>query len=296
MQYDLIAELAGAFPVEVLCSVLGLSRSAYYRYQRGASYQQSTTKQRQQQLVEQVFTEHKRRYGSRRIVAELQQQGHQMGRHRVRSLMKLSDLQPIQPKSFVPRTTDSTHGKGFWPNLLLNQPLPQAPDRVWISDITYLPLVSGEWAYLGGWLDLFSRRVVGWRVDDNMEESLVRLPLQAALASRQPLPGLILHSDRGGQYVSTEIRKVIDLWRIRPSMSRADNPYDNAFAESFWSRLKAELLEGGAFLSVEDARTEIFDYIELYYNRVRRHSSLGYQSPDQFEQQYHTNLASLVCR
>ena len=264
MQYDLIAELAGAFPVEVLCSVLGLSRSAYYRYQRGASYQQSTTKQRQQQLVEQVFTEHKRRYGSRRIVAELQQQGHQMGRHRVRSLMKLSDLQPIQPKSFVPRTTDSTHGKGFWPNLLLNQPLPQAPDRVWISDITYLPLVSGEWAYLGGWLDLFSRRVVGWRVDDNMEESLVRLPLQAALASRQPLPGLILHSGRGGQYVSTEIRKVIDLWRIRPSMSRADNPYDNAFAESFWSRLKAELLEGGAFLSVEDARTEIFDYIELY--------------------------------
>ena len=129
-----------------------------------------------------------------------------------------------------------------------------------------------------------------------MEESLVRLPLQAALRVRQPLPGLILHSDRGGQYVSTEIKKVIDLWRIRPSMSRADDPYDNAFAESFWSRLKAELLEGGAFLTLEDARTEIFDYIELYYNRVRRHSSPGYQSPDKFEQQYHTNLASLVCR
>jgi putative transposase len=210
--------------------------------------------------------------------------------------MKLADLQPIQPKSFVPRTTDSTHDKGFWPNLLLGQSLPQAPNLVWISDITYLPLVNGEWAYLGGWLDLFSRRVVGWRVDDNMEETLVRLPLQVALAARQPLPGLILHSDRGGQYVSTEVRKLIDLWRIRPSMSRADDPYDNAFAESFWSRLKAELLEGGAFLSVDDARTEIFDYIELYYNRVRRHSSLGYQSPDQFEQQYHTNLTSLVCR
>lgn len=125
--------------------------------------------------------------------------------------------------------------------------------------------------------------------------------LQAALSARQPLPGLMLHSDRGGQYASTEIRELIDLWRIRPSMSRADDPYDNrtggpAFAESFWSRLKAELVEGGAFLSVEDARTEIFDYIEMYYNRVRRHSSLGYQSPDQFEQQYHTNLASLVCR
>ena len=179
------------------------------------------SKQRQQQLVEQVFHEHKRRYGSRRIVAELQQQGYQIGRHQVRTLMKLADLQPIQPKSFVPRTTDSTHGKGYWPNLLLDQPLPLAPNLVWISDITYLPLVNGEWAYLGGWLDLFSRRVVGWRVDDNMEESLVRLPLQAALSSRQPLPGLILHSDRGGQYVSTEIRKVIELWRVRPSMSRA---------------------------------------------------------------------------
>ena len=296
MYYDLVAELADEFSVESLCLVLTISRSAYYRYQRGESYQQSTINQQKQHLVEQVFNDHKRRYGSRRIVAELQGQGHQIGRHQVRTLMKLADLQPIQPKSFVPRTTDSTHGKGYWPNLLLNQPLPLAPDLVWISDITYLPLVNGEWAYLGGWLDLFSRRVVGWRVDDNMEESLVRLPLQAALSARQPLPGLILHSDRGGQYVSTEIRKVIDLWRIRPSMSRADDPYDNAFAESFWSRLKAELLEGGAFLNVEDARTEIFDYIEVYYNRVRRHSSLGYQSPDKFEQQYHTNLASLVCR
>ena len=142
--------------------------------------------------------------------------------------------------------------------------MPLAPNLVWISDITYLPLVNGQWAYLGGWLDLFSRRVVGWRVDDNMGEALIRLPLQAALTARQPLPGLILHSDRGGQYVATEVRELIDVWRIKPSMSRADDPYDNAFAESFWSRLKAELLEGGAFLNVDDARTEIFDYIETY--------------------------------
>ena len=221
--------------METLCAVLGVSRTAYYRYKRGHSYQPTLAKQDKTQLVEQVFRAHKRRYGSRRIVAELQQQGYQIGRHQVRALMKLADLQPIQPKSFVPRTTDSTHGKGYWPNLLLDQPMPLAPNLVWISDITYLPLVNGQWAYLGGWLDLFSRRVVGWRVDDNMGEALIRLPLQAALTARQPLPGLILHSDRGGQYVATEVRELIDVWRIKPSMSRADDPYDNAFAESFWT-------------------------------------------------------------
>jgi putative transposase len=276
--------------VETLCAVLGVSRTAYYRYKRGQSYQPTTHQQAKKQLVEQVFWGHKRRYGSRRIVAELQEQGHQVGRQQVRSLMKLADLQAIQPKSFVPRTTDSTHGKGYWPNLLLGQPVPTAPNLVWVSDITYLPLIDGEWAYLGGWMDLFSRRIVGWRVDDNMEDALVITPLRAALQSRQPAQGLITHSDRGGQYVSNDLQELVSLWRIRPSMSRADDPYDNAFAESFWSRLKAELLEGGCFLSVDDARTEIFEYIESYYNRVRKHSSLGYKSPEQFENEYYKNL------
>ncbi|GAB4000043.1 hypothetical protein GCM10028807_51840 [Spirosoma daeguense] len=282
--------------VETLCSVLEVSRTAYYRYQRGESYKPTVEKGKKQQLIEQVFADHKRRYGSRRIVAELKEQGHEVGRHQVRTLMKQAGLQSIQPKSFVPRTTDSTHGKGYWPNLLLDQPLPQGPNLIWVSDITYLPLTNGEWAYLGSWMDLFSRRIVGWCVDDNMEDDLVIIPLRNALQSRQPLPGLVTHSDRGGQYVSNDLHELISLWKIRPSMSRADDPYDNAFAESFWSRLKAELLEGGTFLNVADARTEIFEYIEMYYNRVRKHSSLGYKSPDQFEQQYYTKLASSVCR
>jgi len=142
---------------------------------------------------------------------------------------------------------------------------------------------------------------VGWQVDDNMEDALVIVPLQNALKVRQPPAGLIVHSDRGGQYVSNDLRELVRLWKIRPSMSRADDPYDNrtggpAFAESFWRRLKAEMLEGGAFLNVQDAKVEIFDYIEIYYNRVRRHSSLGYQSPEHFESQYHQKLASKVCR
>lgn len=290
LHYDLIQRLADEFNVETLCAVLGVSRTAYYRYKRGQSYQPTTHQQAKKQLVEQVFWAHKRRYGSRRILAELQEQGHQMGRQQVRSLMKLADLQAIQPKPFVPRTTDSTHGKGYWSNLLLGQPMPTAPNLVWVSDITYLPLIDGEWAYLGGWMDLFSRRIVGWRVDDNMEDALVITPLRTALQSRQPAHSLITHSDRGGQYISSDLQELVSLWRIRPSMSRADDPYDNAFAESFWSRLKAELLEGGCFLSVDDARTEIFEYIESYYNRVRKHSSLGYKSPEQFENEYYKNL------
>lgn len=223
-------------------------------------------------------------------MAELQEQGYSLGRQQVRSLMKLADLQAIQPKSFVPRTTDSTHGKGYWPNLLLGQSVPTAPNLVWVSDITYLPLVNGEWGYLGAWMDLFSRRIVGWRVDGTMEDALILIPLRTALERRQPAPELIVHSDRGGQYISNEVQELVSLWRIRPSMSRADDPYDNAFAESFWSRLKAELLEGGCFLSVDDARTEVFEYIECYYNRVRKHSSLGYKSPEQVEREYYKNL------
>ncbi|UFH57743.1 IS3 family transposase (plasmid) [Spirosoma sp. KNUC1025] len=159
-----------------------------------------------------------------------------------------------------------------------------------------MPLSNGEWAYLAAWMDLYSRKVVGWQVGETMKDELVVVPLRRALKMRQPDPGLVTHSDRGGQYVSADLKELIRLWYIRPSMSRADDPYDNAFAESLWSRLKAELLEGGAFLNVEDAQTEIFDYIEIYYNRARKHSSLGYQCPEQFENQYFTNLTSSVCR
>lgn len=272
--------------------MLKVSRTAYYRYQRGSSYQLTAVREEQLGAVGEIFWQHKRRYGQRRVLAELQQQGYSVGRYRVRSLMQQQGLKAIQPRSFVPRTTDSRHGKRVCANLLLEQPLPTAPNQVWVSDITYLPLADGQWAYLGSWMDLYSRMVVGWKVDDNMEDRLIVDALRQGLHKRQPTPGLIAHSDRGGQYVSNDLRKLIDKTGIRQSMSRKDDPYDNAFAESFWSRFKAEVLEGGAFLSVEDARTEIFDYIEIYYNRVRRHSSLGYQSPLNFETQYYTKLAS----
>ena len=271
-----------------------VSRTAYYRYLRAETYQPTETKKEQMEVVEEIFWQHKRRYGQRRLLIELREQGYRIGRHRVRKLMQQQDLVAIQPKSFVPRTTDSRHGKRICANLLLGQPRPLAPNQVWVSDITYLPLADGQWAYLGSWMDLYSRMIVGWKVDDNMEDTLIIYALNQGLKSRQPEPGLIAHSDRGGQYVSEELRQLLERYGIHQSMSRADNPYDNAFAESFWSRFKAEVVEGGAFLNVEDARTEIFDYIEIYYNRVRRHSALGYKSPLTFETEYYSKLASLL--
>lgn len=300
MRYELVQELANEFAVDTLCQVLRVSRTAYYRYLRGGSYRLSPEKDEHQPLVMEVFAEHKRRYGSRRIRAELQARGYPLGRRQVRTLMKNVGLRAIQPKSFVPRTTDSTHGRGYWPNLLVDHPLPQAPDLVWVSDITYLPLFNGEWAYLATWMDLYSRKVVGWQVGETMEDELVLLPLRRALEVRQPAPSLITHSDRGGQYVSTDLKELMRLWHIRPSMSRAaprwptiptTTPLPSRCGSDRRSgRLKAELLEGGVFMSVEDAHIELFDYIEVYYNRVRKHSSLGYQSPEQFEDQYYTNL------
>ena len=200
--------------------------------------------------------------------------------------MRDHGLKAIQPRSFVPRTTDSRHPYPISANLL------QEPgyngvghiNQVWVGDITFVPLQSG-WAYLAVWMDLYSRKVVGWALAEHMREDLVMMALKRALASRYINEGLIVHSDRGGQYAGKRFRELLDTHKIRQSMSGKDNPYDNAFMESYFSRFKAELLQGGAFERLEDARTEAFEFIEMYYNPIRRHSSLGYISPMTFEQQ-----------
>lgn len=292
LSYELIRALEVDFRVETLCRVLQVSRSGYYRYQKGETYQIGEVKKKQVQEVKKVFDDHKRRYGSRRIVSELQDLPLSVGRHRVRTLMQGAALKAIHPKGFVPKTTDCNHGKRACANLLLNEAakfigLPVAPNRIWVSDITYIPLVNGKFIYLGTWLDLFSRMIVGWQVDENMEESLLIRGLEKALKGRSPLPGLIAHSDRGGQYFSKKLRKLLTSYDCKQSMSRRDEVYDNSYAESFFSRFKTELMEDGAFLRVEDAKTEIFDFIEIYYNRKRRHSALGNKSPLNYETQYY---------
>jgi len=156
-------------------------------------------------------------------------------------------------------------------------------NEVWVGDITYIPMTNGGFLYLSVWMDLYSRKIVGWDLQDNMRESLVIESLQKALNVRRLIRRLLLHSDRGGQYAGTDFRKKLTKHNILQSMSDADNPYDNAHMESFFSRFKAEMLEGGAFRTVEDARSEIFEYIEMYYNTKRLHSSIDYMSPADFE-------------
>ena len=267
-----------------------MSRSAYYAYQAGQSHSLNKGKEDLRQTRIERFTEHRRRYGSRRLLTELQEKGYALGRHQLRRLMQQAGLKAIQPRNFIPRTTNSRHGGPFSPHLLVDLEFPTEPGKVLVGDITYLPLANSEWGYLAAWMDLYSRKTKGWSVAEHLEEELVHSALRKAIGTKQLRAGSVIHSDRGGQYVGKAFRKTLADYRFMQSMSRPDDPYDNAFMEACWWRLKAELLEGGAFPSLEDARIELFDYIENYYNRKRRHSSLGNISPEQFEQKYYLNL------
>ena len=269
-----------------------VSRSAYYLYLQPE--EQNPAQQHLEQQVREVFSEHRRRYGVRRLCAELKDRGLKAGKYKCRRVMKEHGLKAIQPRSFVPRTTDSRHPYPISPNLLLDREPPSRPDEVWVGDITSIPLAGGRWAYLSVWMDLYSRRIVGWQLEDHMREELVTAALQKALQTRAVKPGLIIHSDRGGQYAGGAFRKLLGKRKMAQSMSRADDPYDNAFMESYFSRFKAELLEGGVFEHREDARTEIFEYIEMYYNPKRKHSGLNYQSPIEYENRYLYSLTKQV--
>lgn len=279
--YQVITTQSAHFAVADLCQTLGVSRSGYYAWRQRRPPTDAATP-----LVTQLFWRHSRRYGVRRLVAEVQASGHMYGRRRVRRIMQAEGLRAIQPKSFVPRTTDSRHGARMSPNLLPGLSV-ERPHQVFVSDITYLPLAGGRWAYLATWLDLYSRRITGWQVAQTMTAELVIGALRQSLGRVPPARGLIVHSDRGGQYVDTAFRQLLTAYGYQQSMSRAGETYDNAFAESLFSRYKAELLEDGVFRDVAEAQLETFDYIERYYNPLRRHSALGYVSPEQYERAYY---------
>jgi transposase InsO family protein len=277
-----MSESAKAYPVQELCRVLGVSRSAYYAWRSGQSYQLKDSKAEISQRVKSIFEEHLGRYGSRRIQAELKDQGLSVGRYQIRNRLKEQGLKAIQPRSFVPKTTQTNPNLCRSPNLLLDlEPVSQI-NQVWVGDITYIPLINSGWCYLATWMDLYSRLIVGWNLRSSMQAQLVIQSLQKALNWRRPPPGLIVHSDGGGQYMDAEFRALIGK-HYRQSMTRVDNHYDNAHAESLFSRFKAELVQKGAFISLQDAHTAIFEYIEVYYNRKRRHSAIDYFSPANFE-------------
>ncbi|UCC30013.1 MAG: IS3 family transposase [Phycisphaerales bacterium] len=268
-------------PVAALCHSLGVSRSGYYAWKQGRRSRRAEEDRGLMPQVRAVFREHKRRYGARRVARELSSRGTPCSKHRAGRLMRDMGLEAIQPKSFRPRTTESRHRLGYSPNLLLNEPPSSGVNRVWVGDITYVPLVENGFLYLALLMDLYSRRIVGWELDGNMKESLVLSVLRFAIAGRQPGVGLIHHTDRGGQYAGNKYRRVLERARMLQSMSRADNCYDNAFMESCFGTIKREL-EMERYESEPLARKEIAGYIR-YYNTRRRHSSLDYLTPEEFE-------------
>ena len=260
-----------------------MSRSCYYNYKSKEEVEELS--QQIERAVLKAFRFHKRRYGTRRLVEELSDQGLKVGRSSVRKIMQRNGLVAIQPKSFVPKTTKSHPHLKRSSNLLLDNLLPEGVNQVWVGDITYLAQANGDWLYLSVWLDLCSRHVVGWQVEDHMGEELVIASLKKAILKRRPEKGLIIHTDGGGQYGSRKFRKLLYDLEFKQSMTRKDNHYDNSHVESLFSRFKAEIKDEGLAKDLEDAKTKCFEYIDCYYNTIRKHSSLGYKSPLQFERE-----------
>jgi putative transposase len=270
--------------IRPICAALRVPRSSYYHAAAPTPTQLSD--QETGEAIEAVFKRHRRRYGYRRIWQELHDHGIICAPDRVRRLMAERGLKALQPKTYVPRTSDGRADKPS-PNLLLDQPLPQKPNQAWAGDITFIPTVTG-WLYLAVVIDLCSRKIVGWSLANHLRTELVTEALQQALGSRSGTGETIFHSDRGSQYGSKAYRDLLARSGMRQSMSARANPYHNAWTESFMGTLKTEMLQDGSFIDSSDARTEIFEYIEAYYNTHRKHSALGYQTPAQFEARIHS--------
>ncbi|MGL6269395.1 MAG: IS3 family transposase [Chitinophagaceae bacterium] len=283
--YAFVDSIRHEYPLQLICEVMQISRSSFYEWRNKVTYQTKAKNSMQEQKVVAVFKAHKRRYGVRRIVAELSHQKVEISPYTVRKCLRSNGLKAIQPRSFVPRTTDSRHPYPISPNHLREMKLPEHINQVWVGDITYIPMATGNFRYLSVWMDICSRKIVGWDLQDHMRESLVSASLNKAIRVRKVSPGMMIHSDRGGQYAGQQFRSILQQHNLTQSMSDADNPYDNAHMESFFSRFKAELLESGAFQNAEDSQHQIFEYIEMYYNPSRLHSSIGYLSPNNFESQ-----------
>jgi putative transposase len=268
-----------------MCKVLKVSRSGYYAWSDRPVCPRTQENQELKEQIKQIHHKSRNSYGAPRIHASLKHKGFEVGRHRVARLMAKLGI-CVRPKRRFKTTTDSNHPFPIAENVLNRHFTTQEPDSVWVADITYIPTQQG-WLYLAVVIDLFSRRVVGWSMAEHMRVELVLNALQAALGHRIPADsGLLFHSDRGSQYASGEYRAALQKAGIGCSMSRKGNCWDNAVAESFFGTLKTELIGSREFITREDAKSTIVEWIEIFYNRERLHSTLNYLSPVQFEEQY----------
>ena len=266
------------------CDALEVSESGYYAW---AGRAPSPAELRRGQLlaaIEQVHAEVKGRYGSPRMTAELNARGFACTENTVAQLMKAHGIRAKAPRRFV-RTTDSRHGLPVADNVLGRDFEPPGPNVAWSADITYIPTADG-WLYLAVVEDLFSRMIVGWSMAETMTSRLAVDALDMALGRRLPGAGLLAHSDRGSQYASEHYQRLLGKHGITCSMSRVAQCWDNAPVESFFASLKRELVHDESYTSREQAKASIFEYVEVFYNRVRRHSSLGFLSPEEFERSY----------
>lgn len=261
-----------------MCRLAGVSRAGFYRFLQQRHPEEEDMEARS--AIQQIALEHRRRYGYRRVTAELRRRGMRVNHKRVARLMRTDNLLAVQPKAFL-ATTDSRHDLEVYLNLARRMKL-TGINQLWVADMTYIRL-RGEFVFLAVVLDAFSRRVVGWALDRAMTTRLPLWALEQAIVQRQPSAGLVHHSDRGVQYASAQYMRMLANHGVLPSMSRPANPYDNAACESFIKTLKREEIYANQYQDLLDLRAHIEEFIEQYYNRERLHSALGYRPPEEFE-------------
>lgn len=272
------------YPIALLCAVFEVSRSGYYLWKKGEKSARQLEYEELAPVVQKAHTASKGTYGARRIAEEVEAHGVSCGRSKAATLMKIANVAAKQKRKFK-ETTDSKHSLPVAPNLLNRKFEVQEPDQVYVSDITYIWTNEG-WLYLAVIIDLFSRQVVGWSMNNRMSRKLVMSALQMAIWRRQPGSGLLFHSDRGSQYCSNDFQNMLKKHQMISSMSRKGNCWDNAVAESFFGSLKTERVFFSSYATRDAARQDVVDYIEMFYNSRRRHSYLDYMSPKDFEKKW----------
>ena len=279
-----------AYPVTVLCAVMRVSRSGFYDYldRYNPDNDNRPEEVELKSRIKETFDQSRASYGSRRIVEELNKNGYKIGRYKVRRIMRQMGLKAKTPKRFK-LTTDSRHSFAVAPNVLDRNFDVDTPNKVWTADISYVWTFEG-WLYLAIVMDLHSRQIVGWAMDKRMKKDLVLNALSMAYWQRKPDNGLLHHSDRGSQYACHEYRKQLETYGMKASMSRKGNCWDNAPTERFFRSLKSERLTACRFITRNDAKNEILDYI-TYYNSIRLHSTLGYLSPMEYEKEQYLEVA-----
>ncbi|MBH0210011.1 MAG: IS3 family transposase [Nitrospira sp.] len=281
MRYRVIQEHDRRYPIRLMCRALAVSAAGYYAWRVRPESARSVSDRTTLSAIRVIHRESRETYGSPRIWDALVKQGHRIGEHRVARLMRQDSIRAKTVKKWR-ATTQSQHRFPVAANTLERAFTVEAPNRVWAGDITYVWTLEG-WLYLAVLLDLYSRRVVGWAMSQRITVELTEQALTMALAKRAPTAGLLHHSDRGSQYAATSYQRVLDEYGLIPSMSRKGNCWDNACVESFFGTLKRELVYHRHYATRDEARQDIFEYIEVFYNRQRRHSTLGYHSPAEYE-------------